>query len=133
MAKNTFGKGPNAVWLLLALLVLGVGYLFWYNSINRDVEVINYSKVLRAIENKQVESLVIQDQHVQGKFKDGRMFDAYVVPTQLFWDTVQTAQIDVEVYPQEKHSWVTFLLVMLVLLALLPLILYLRQSQGEWR
>ncbi len=130
MAKNTFGKGPNAVWLLLALLVLGVGYLFWYNSINRDVEVINYSKVLRAIENKQVESLVIQDQHVQGKFKDGRMFDAYVVPTQLFWDTVQTAQIDVEVYPQEKHSWVTFLLVMLVLLALLPLILYLRQSQG---
>lgn len=130
MAKNTFGKGPNAVWLLLALLVLGVGYLFWYNSINRDVEVINYSKVLKAIENKQVESLVIQDQHVQGKFKDGRMFDAYVVPTQLFWDTVQAAQIDVEVYPQEKHSWVTFLLVMLVLLALLPLILYLRQSQG---
>lgn len=130
MAKNTFGKGPNAVWLLLALLVLGVGYLFWYNSINRDVEVINYSKVLKAIESKQVESLVIQDQHVQGKFKDGRMFDAYVVPTQLFWDTVQAAQIDVEVYPQEKHSWVTFLLVMLVLLALLPLILYLRQSQG---
>ncbi|MBS1988525.1 ATP-dependent zinc metalloprotease FtsH [Candidatus Dependentiae bacterium] len=130
MAKNTFGKGPNAVWLLLALLLLGVGYLFWYNSINRDVEVINYSKVLKAIESKQVESLVIQDQHVQGKFKDGRMFDSYVVPTQLFWDTVQAAQIDVEVYPQEKHSWVTFLLVMLVLLALLPLILYLRQSQG---
>lgn len=130
MGKNTFGKGPNAVWLLLALLVLGVGYLFWYNSVNRDVEAINYSKLLSAIQNRQVEAVVVQDQHVQGKFKDGRQFDAYVVPTQLFWDVLHANNVDVEVYPQEKHSWATFLLVLLILLALLPLILYLRQSQA---
>ncbi len=130
IGKNNFGKGPNAVWLLLALLVLGVGYLFWYNSINRDIEAVNYSKLLKAIENNQVESLVIQDQHVQGKLKDGRQFDAYVVPNQYFWESLRSGQVDVEVYPQEKHSWLSFLLVLLVLLSLLPLVLYFRNSQG---
>lgn len=130
IGKNNFGKGPNAVWLLLALLVLGVGYLFWYNSINRDIEAVNYSKLLKAIENNQVESLVIQDQHVQGKLKDGRQFDAYVVPNQYFWESLRSGQVDVEVYPQEKHSWLSFFLVLLVLLSLLPLVLYFRNSQG---
>ena len=40
-------KGPNAVWVLLCLLGLGVAYLVWYNSINRDVERVSGSMFVR--------------------------------------------------------------------------------------
>ncbi len=36
--NNFQGKGPNAVWILLLFLGLGITYLFWYNSINHDVQ-----------------------------------------------------------------------------------------------
>lgn len=128
--KNNFGRGPNAVWLLIALLVSGVAYLFWYNSVNRDIESLTHSKVIAAAEAGRIQSLIIQDQHVQGKFKDGKVFEAYVAPTQKFWDAMQDQQVDVEVYPQEKNSWGFTALFMIFLLLLFPIIFYFRQNQG---
>ncbi len=128
--KNNFGRGPNAVWLLVALLVSGVAYLFWYNSVNRDIESLTHTKVIAAADAGRIESLVIQDQHVQGKFKDGKTFEAYVAPTQKFWDSMQDQQIDVEVYPQEKNTWGFGGLLLIFFLLLFPIIFYLRQNQG---
>jgi len=127
--RGFHGRGPNAVWLLLFLLGVGLIYLFWYNSINRDIEAISYTKLLRAVEDNKVASLVVQDQHVQGKYKDGKMFDTYVVPTETFWESLKTHNVEVEIYPQEKQSWGAYLLLSILPFIILLVFFYFRQQQ----
>jgi len=128
--RGFHGRGPNAVWFLLFLLGVGLIYLFWYNSINRDIEAINYTKLLKAVEENKVASLVVQDQHVQGKYKDGKMFDTYVVPTEKFWESLKVHNVDVEIYPQEKQSWGAYLLLSILPFIILLVFFYFRQQQS---
>lgn len=124
------GQGPNALWLLLMIVGLGLAYLFWYNSVNREVESTSFSKLLNAIEENKVESIIIQGQHVQGKYKDGKLFDTYVVPVQKLWESLHTHGVDIEVYPVEKESWGGYFLLVLVFFGVLFFIFYIRQTQG---
>lgn len=124
------GKGPNALWLLMIGLMVGMAYLFWYHSTNREILPLSYSTLLKQLEENKVTALAIQDQHVQGKLKDGRIFDTHVLLTPRFMDLVSAKNIDVEVYPKDKQQWGTYLLFMILLLSLLPLFLYYRQTQG---
>ncbi len=129
--KGSFkGRGPNALWLLFLLVTLGIIYLFWFNSVNRDIESISYSKLLTAIENNKVQSIVIQGQHVQGKYKDGKMFDTYVVPSSKLWENLKIHNVDMEVYPVEKESWGGYFLLIAILFGIALFIIYLRQSQS---
>ena len=129
--KGSFGgKGPNAMWILLFFLGVGLLYLFWYNSTNREIETLTYSKLLTAVEQDKVASISVQDQYVQGKYKDNKVFTAYVVATEHFWDTLRQHHVDVEVYPQEKQSWGLYLLLSLLPLIILLLFFYFRQSQS---
>ncbi len=123
-------KGPNAFWLLIILFGAIVAYLFWFNSVNRDMEHVTFSKLVTQIETDQVKSLKIQDQHVQGLYKDGRKFAGYVAPTDNFWNTLKKHRVDVEVYPQEKQSWGAYLLLSFFPLMLILLFFYFRQGQG---
>jgi len=130
--KKTFrggNPGPGALWLLLAFVGIGVLYLFWYNSANREIDVLTYSKLLSEIESKNVASVVVQDQYVQGKFKNNKMFAAYIAPTQLFWDVIKTNNVDAEVYPPEKHSWGVYLFLSLLPFLFLLAFFYFRQNQ----
>jgi cell division protease FtsH len=124
-------RGPNAMWFLLLLVFAGVLYLFWYNSVNRDVDVLSYSKLLTAIEKDRVASVVVQDQFVQGKYKDAhKMFNAYVVPSEKLWDTLHQHNVDIEIYPPEKQPWGTYIFLSLLFFLVLFLVMYFRQSQG---
>ncbi len=124
------GRGPNALWLLLALVGLGVGYLFWYNSVNREVESVSFSKLLTAIEADTVDSMIVQGQHAQGKFKDGKVFDTYIVPTNQLWDSLKTHKVDVEIYPMEKESWGGYAFFILLFIGIMLFVFYMRQSQN---
>jgi cell division protease FtsH len=128
--NNLQGKGPNAAWVLLLLLGVGVAYLFWYNSTNHDIDVTNYSKLVKAVESGRVESIVVQDQHVQGKYKDGKPFDTYVAVTDKFWDVLKEHNVEVEIYPQEKQGWGGYLLLSILPLIFLLIFLYFRQNQS---
>jgi len=135
MKKNlrssfTKGRGPNALWLLFLMISLGVMYLFWYNSVNKEVETTSFSKLFTAIENNKVESLIVQGQHVQGKYKDGKFFETFIVPTNKLWDTLKEHNVDIDVYPVEKESWGGYLLLFMLLIGFVLFIFYLRQSQG---
>ncbi len=126
-------KGPNAVWLLVLFLVLGMGYLFWYNSVNRDVLRIKYSNLLNLVETDKVESVLIQDQYVQGKLKDGKKFETYVIPSESLWATFKKHNVLMSVYPPEKNTWggYFFLLLLFLPLLLIPLwLFYMRQNQS---
>ncbi len=105
MRGNFPGRGPNALWLLMAVVGLGVAYLFWYNSVNRDVETINFSRLLNTVEQNKVESVMVQGQHVQGKFKDGKYFETFVVPIAKLWDSLREHQVEIDVYPVERDAW----------------------------
>ena len=58
--KNINGKGPNALWLLIAGLVVGMTYLFWYNSNHRDVIGLSYSTLLKQLDENKVSTIAIQ-------------------------------------------------------------------------
>ncbi|MCB9492703.1 MAG: ATP-dependent zinc metalloprotease FtsH [Epsilonproteobacteria bacterium] len=124
------GRGPNAVWLLLAMVCLGLAYLFWYNSINREVSHINYTTLMQHVKDGDVKMVVIQDQHVQGKFKDDKMFEAYVAPTQKFWNLLEDRGVNIEVVPLEKQSYGHYFLFSIFMLFVLLFFLYFRHSQG---
>lgn len=123
-------KGPNAAWALLLLMMVGIGYLLWYNSANRELEVTNYSKLLKAVEAGKVESVAVQDQRVQGKYKDGKVFDTYVVPNEKFWEALKTHDVDVEVFPQERQSWGGYVLLSIIPFLLLLFFFYFKQQQS---
>ncbi len=124
-------KGPNAVWLLFLCLMAGMLYLFWYNSVNRQIENIKYSNLVKLIDTNQIESVVIQDQLVQGKLKNGKKFETYVIPSEKLWNSFREHNITMDVYPKEKQSWGAFLFVSLLPLLLIMLwFFYIRQSQG---
>lgn len=105
MRHNFAGRGPNALWLLMAVVGLGIAYLFWYNSVNRDVETINFSRLLNTVEQNKVESVMVQGQHVQGKFKDGKYFETFVVPITKLWDSLREHQVEIDVFPVERDTW----------------------------
>ncbi len=129
--KDFKRHNPYSLMMLVFLLCAGVMYLFWYNSSQRDVEVINYSTLLKNIEHNRVVSIMVQDQHVQGKLRDGRIFTAYVAPIETFWETLKAHNIETTIYPTEKQSWGGYYLFLMLLLPFfLLLFVYFRQNQG---
>ncbi|MCK4651305.1 ATP-dependent zinc metalloprotease FtsH [Candidatus Babeliales bacterium] len=123
--------GPNAAWLLLLFLVAGMAYLFWYNSVNRQVERIKYSQLLTFAQNNKIESVVIQEQHVKGKLKNGKQFETYVIPSEKLWSILRSNDVLMDVYPPEKQSWGSYLFISLLPLLLIFLwIAYMRKNQN---
>ncbi len=123
-------KGPNALWLLVLLLGAGVLYLFWYNSVHRDVETVSYSKFMTYVDQGRIKSIKIQDQYVQGVYTNDKQFSTYVAPTEKFWEKLSNQKIDIDVHPQEKPSWGAYLLISLLPFLLLLLFFYFRQGQS---
>lgn len=135
MKKNFKGnnfpnKNPQALWLLIALIGLGIAYLFWYNSINREVEALSFSKFLHAVEENRIDSIVVQGQLVQGKFKDGKTFYSNVIPISKLWETLHDHNVDIEVFPMEKESWGGYVTLLLLLMMIGMFVYYLRQMQS---
>lgn len=128
---NFPGRSPYTAWFALLLLIACGAFLFWYNSVHKDLEAISYSKLLDAIESKQVATLRVQDQYAQGEYANGKRFTTYIAPTEKFWDLLKENHINVEVYPQEKQAWgMYFLFLAFLFLITLLVFLYFRQQQG---
>lgn len=123
-------KGPNAVWVLLFFLGLGMVYLFWYNSVNRDIEHVSYSKLMEQVGQDQIKSIVVQDHAAQGKYRDGRIFSANVIPSERFWSGLFAHNVDIEIFPPEKQSWSSYLFLAMFPLFFLMIFFYFRQNQG---
>lgn len=125
-------KSPNALWLLLAILLGGLFYLFWYNSIDRKVRKVSYTTFLNLVEENKVDKIAVQDDYVFGVLKKNNVkFDAYVVPTDTLWATLKQHNVNVEVIPADKPSWITSLLFIFFLLLLLSLgLFFFRQGQS---
>jgi len=125
-------KGPNTLWLLLALLVGGLFYLFWYNSSDRDVRTLSHTTFMNLIEEDKVESVTVQENYVRGALKKNNItFDSYVLVSDNLWSTLQKHNVNIHVLPVDKPSWGTSLLFLLMLVGLFSFVLfYFRQGQS---
>ncbi len=111
--------------------MLGMMYLFWYNSVNRQVEQINYTKLLTLVETNKIESVVIQEEHIQGKLKNGKQFECYVITSDKLWDQFKAKNITIEVLPPYKQGWGAYIFISLLPLLLIFLwLVYMRQNQS---
>jgi len=125
-------KGPNALWLLLALLVGGMFYLFWYNSVNRDVKTVSYSKFVSMVEEDKVEKITVQDNYVYGALRqNGLQFETHIMPTEKLWELLASHNVNVSVIPIDKPGWgATLLLLMMLSFLFFAVLFYFRQGQG---
>ncbi len=124
-------KGPNALWLLFVFIGIGLAYLFWYNSTNRQIDKINYTELLTMIQSEKIKSVVISEQYIKGELKDGKYFECYIIPSDKLWDSFKEKNIDITVMPTEKQSWGGFIFISLLPLLLLFLwFMFIRQSQS---
>jgi cell division protease FtsH len=130
LKRNLPGKGPNALWFLVLIVGLGIAYLFWYNSINKEITTLNFSSLITAIEEDKVESIIVQGQSVHGKLKNGKLFEGTVVHINKFWEALQAHKVSIDIFPAEKDSWggLQFLLILAFFGGVV--IFYLRQQQN---
>lgn len=131
--KNGFnGRGPNAMWILVLLVVSSILYLFWVNSANRDIELLSYSKLLTAVEADKVASINVQDHHAHGKFKNPpKTFFSYVIPTEKLWETLRQHNVDIQITPPETQPWGTYFFLACLLFIVISIFMYFKQSQGN--
>lgn len=136
-------KGPGALFLLLLIIGMGLGYLFWYNSINIDRETIPFSTFLSQVEAGNVKSVAFQDQQAQGEFKQGihvqgegrikkaQYFDTTIASLDGLWEKLHKHNVVMEVYPRERNLWWPPLLLLFVFFSLIGLLyFFLRNGQG---
>jgi cell division protease FtsH len=130
LKRNLPGRGPNALWFLMLMVGLGVAYLVWYNSINKEIQTINFSTLMTAVEENKVESIIVQGQQVQGKFKTGKFFESTVIHTAKFWETLQSHSVSIDIFAAEKDAWGSYMFLLAFILLAGMLVFYLRQNQN---
>jgi cell division protease FtsH len=123
-------RGPNGMIVLMLVLVGFIGYLFWYNSENRQVEQVSYSVFLNLVESGNVQAVTIRDQEVQGKLRNGNQFKTTVLPNEHLWEFLRRHNVVMQVHPPEKQTWGGYMFLMIMLSLLLFGLFYARHSQS---
>lgn len=105
-----------AIWVLILLSLM---LLFnYFNQPAAKVSKILYSDFLLEAEKGTVDSVVIQNQKVSGKYKDGTEFRTYLPPDPEVFKILREKGIKVEVRPEETGFWQN------ALISWLPMILF---------
>jgi len=125
-------RQPNSMWVLLALLVGVILYVFWQHAAYRNVKQISHSKFVVLVEQDKVEKVTVQDTYVFGVLRqNGVPFSTNVLPSDKLWESLKKHQVNIEVLPPDGGSWGATLLLLLLLGGLIFfVILYLRQNQS---
>lgn len=136
------GRGPNAMWILLLILGIGLGYLFWYNSVHKERESINFSTFLKQVEENNVTRVVLNDQQIlgelnvpivissEGRVKKIKLFETVVVSPENLWPKLYEHNVVMDVYPPDKPNWIIYVIMLFAPFLLVLFYLFLRQNQG---
>lgn len=137
------GRGPNAMWVLLLILGIGLGYLFWYNSVHKERELINFSTFLKQVDENNVARVAINDQQVfgeltkpvivnaDGRVKKVKLFETVIVSPDSLWTKLHEHNIVMDVYPPDKPNWFVYVLMLFAPFILVLFYLFVRQNQGS--
>jgi len=143
MTKLPKGKGPSPIWLLILIFGAILGYLFWFNNVNRDRQPIKFSTFLQQVDADNVQSVSVQEQQVQGSFKkpvrferEGQVkqvkdFETVIVATNELWNSLYKHKISMEIYPKQSTGFGSYLIFsfFLFLIGMLFFMYFMRQKQ----
>ncbi len=118
-----------AIWVLLLLTLM---LLFnYFNQPAAKVSKILYSDFLLDAEKGTVDSVIIQNQKVTGKYKDGTEFRTYLPPDPEVFKILREKGIKVEVRPEETSFWQNALISWLPMILFIAVwIFFMRQMQA---
>lgn len=118
-----------AIWVLLLLTLM---LLFnYFNQPAAKVSKILYSDFLLDAEKGTVDSVIIQNQKVSGKYKDGTEFRTYLPPDPEVFKILREKGIKVEVRPEETGFWQNALISWLPMILFIAVwIFFMRQMQA---
>jgi len=121
--------GPNALIMLLLLLVGAMTFLYWYNSNQAEPKRLTYSKFLDYVEKGHVHSVeVVDGVRVHGNFVNEQSFEVDVVPTNDLWRSLRKHGVDIDIHYSEGQPWSNLLLLFLLPFLFGLAFLYFRQS-----
>jgi len=118
-----------AIWVLILLSLM---LLFnYFNQPTVKVSKILYSDFLLDAEKGTVDTVVIQNQKVSGKYKDGSEFRTYLPPDPEVFKILREKGIKVEVRPEETGFWQNALISWLPMILFIAVwIFFMRQMQA---
>ncbi len=126
---NQFYKNI-ALWLVIGLIMIALFNLF--NQPLTPFKELIFSDFMNQVSSGNVEEVVVQGDHIQGKLQDGKMFRTNIVSDPELIKFLREKSVRIKVMPPEETTWYTNLLIswfpMLLLLGVW--IFFMRQMQS---
>ncbi|MFC1491433.1 ATP-dependent zinc metalloprotease FtsH [Nitrospinota bacterium] len=125
---NQFYKNL-ALWLIIGLIMVGLFQAF--NGARSPDRNIVYSDFLRSVNQGQVSEVLVQGDHIRGRYLNGKIFQTYAPKDPNLIATLREKGVRISAEPAEQNSWYMNLLLswfpMLILLGVW--IFFMRQMQ----
>ena len=126
---NQFYKNI-ALWLVIGLVMIALFNLF--NQPLTPFKELIFSDFMNQVSSGNVEEVVVQGDHIQGKLQDGKMFRTNIVSDPELIKFLREKSVRIKVMPPEETTWYANLLIswfpMLLLLGVW--IFFMRQMQS---
>ena len=126
---NQFYKNI-ALWLVIGLIMIALFNLF--NQPLTPFKELIFSDFMNQVSSGNVEEVVVQGDHIQGKLQDGKMFRTNIVSDPELIKFLREKSVRIKVMPPEETTWYANLLIswfpMLLLLGVW--IFFMRQMQS---
>lgn len=127
MKKTSSG----AMWLLIiGVVFFGIYFLMMGNS-NRNT--MDYTQFKTMWTENKIDSMVIQNNEVQFKAKDNKVYEAYVPAEQMtaLQNEYKNPSVTIKYLPPSNNSWPEMLLMLVVTSVVISLIfMFIQKSQG---
>lgn len=125
--NNSFKTLAVWVFILLSFILL----FNYYNQPTGKVSKILYSDFLIDVEDGKVDTVIIQNQKIQGHYRDGREFRTYIPPDPDVFKILREKGVKVEVRVEESSFWQNALISWLPMILFIAVwIFFMRQMQA---
>ncbi|MCX7990946.1 MAG: ATP-dependent zinc metalloprotease FtsH [Proteobacteria bacterium] len=125
--NNSFKTLAIWVFILLSFILL----FNYYNQPAGKVSKILYSDFLIDVEDGKVDTVIIQNQKIQGHYRDGREFRTYIPPDPDVFKILREKGVKVEVRVEESSFWQNALISWLPMILFIAVwIFFMRQMQA---
>lgn len=121
-----------ALWVIIALLIFALFNLFQSSNQQMDQSSVPFSDFIQAVEEGNVQDVVIQDNTITGTYRDGRKFHSYAPNDPNLIGTLRDQGVKITAVPKDESvSLFSILISWFPMLLLIGVwIFFMRQMQG---
>jgi cell division protease FtsH len=127
-----FSGGPRSLFVAIIIIVCSMMVLKWLTDYTLQVKPISYSTFIQKVEEDQVKAIHVNEQDVQGQFKDGSKFETVIAETPANWDILKQHNVEVNVTSPSSQVSLWYLLPLIsFIVTLLAIWYFVRQARGS--